>query len=120
MKGVEALIEGRPEKALETVLWVLFMLLAAYSGPLGIYAMIERGKVKKGFQNMMSGTDANIMVYARALDEATPSVDEDSVKVYANPPPPPPPPTTNSRTQQAHRERARPDSGRAWDPRHAG
>ncbi|GMI24188.1 hypothetical protein TeGR_g9544, partial [Tetraparma gracilis] len=73
VKGVEALIEGRPEKALEMVLWVLFMLLAAYSGPLGIYAMIERGKVKKGFQDMMSGTDAKIVVYARALDEATPS-----------------------------------------------
>ncbi|GMI56492.1 hypothetical protein TeGR_g7844, partial [Tetraparma gracilis] len=87
VKGVQELIEGRPEKTLEIVQWVLFILLAAYSGPLGIYAMIERGKVKKGFQDMMSGTDAKIVVYARALDEATPSVDEDSVKVYANPPP---------------------------------
>ncbi|GMI50294.1 hypothetical protein TeGR_g7176, partial [Tetraparma gracilis] len=32
-------------------------------------------------QDMMSGTDAKIVVYARALDEATPGVDEDSVKV---------------------------------------
>ena len=63
------------------LLLIGFTALAVVVVPLGIYGLVQRGKVMASYRRILDGTEANLVAHASALDSSNPSVDEKSVRI---------------------------------------
>jgi hypothetical protein len=70
--------------SLHFLLYYGFILLAFVSVPLGIRQILQRSRVKKGYRGMLTGTEEEVAMYAKALDETETDVTAQSRRLKCN------------------------------------